>query len=184
MKTNYPKSNDTYGWLKIFPEARAIVKQQIKNVEASITKTANKIQAMVRKYAIKKDTLEADILKMSVPADELRELEKVRDKLIYAYQYTGPKSTEKQLQWIKKYQAAKQMDLEFLAQNSGVELRPYAGKLVGKCPFHDEKTPSFVIYPDDKGFHCFGCQANGDVITFFMKINDCDFKTAVEKLGV
>ena len=79
MKPSYPKPNDTYGWLKIFPEARAIVKKQIANTKESITKTANKIQAMVRKYDIKKDSLEAVILYLSEHTDQLKELKKNQD---------------------------------------------------------------------------------------------------------
>lgn len=51
------------------------------------------------------------------------------------------------------------------------------------CPFHNEKTPSFTIN-DDKGFfHCFGCGAHGDVITFEMDIANLTFPEAVEKLA-
>lgn len=50
------------------------------------------------------------------------------------------------------------------------------------CPFHLERTPSFVIYRDSNTFHCFGCQANGDSIAFVMKYNDLDFKEACKYL--
>lgn len=54
---------------------------------------------------------------------------------------------------------------------------------VACCPFHKEKTPSFNIN-DDKGFyHCFGCGAHGDVISFIMAQEGLDFKNAVEKLA-
>ena len=51
------------------------------------------------------------------------------------------------------------------------------------CPFHNEKTPSFTI-SDDKGFyHCFGCGAHGDVISFVMRSEGLSFPEAVEKLA-
>ena len=54
---------------------------------------------------------------------------------------------------------------------------------VACCPFHKEKTPSFHIQ-DDKGFyHCFGCGAHGDVISFVMQQDGLSFKEAVEKLA-
>jgi DNA primase len=51
----------------------------------------------------------------------------------------------------------------------------------GCCPFHGEKTPSFYVYPD--GFHCFGCGAHGDVITYVMKTTNMGFMEAVENLA-
>ncbi len=51
------------------------------------------------------------------------------------------------------------------------------------CPFHSEKTPSMVIYPDTQSFYCFGCGAGGDVITFIMKIENLDYVEAVRFLA-
>jgi len=51
----------------------------------------------------------------------------------------------------------------------------------GCCPFHGEKTPSFYVYED--GFHCFGCGAHGDVITFVMKTTGAGFMETVETLA-
>jgi len=44
------------------------------------------------------------------------------------------------------------------------------GQKKGLCPFHDEKSPSFHVTPSKGFFHCFGCQAGGDVIAFIMKL--------------
>ena len=53
----------------------------------------------------------------------------------------------------------------------------------GLCPFHDERTPSFGIDPAQKVYHCFGCQASGDVFTFVQETEGLDFKGALELLG-
>ncbi len=53
----------------------------------------------------------------------------------------------------------------------------------GLCPFHDERTPSFGIDPTQKVYHCFGCQASGDVFTFVQETEGVDFKEALELLG-
>lgn len=59
-----------------------------------------------------------------------------------------------------------------------------AGKLYkGLCPFHGEKTPSFVIYPEEGSFYCFGCNTGGDVISFIMKIENLDYLEAVKYLA-
>lgn len=51
------------------------------------------------------------------------------------------------------------------------------------CPFHNEKTPSCHVHPDKEFFHCFGCGAGGDVITFTMKYNNLDYWEAVKLLA-
>jgi DNA primase len=53
----------------------------------------------------------------------------------------------------------------------------------GLCPFHDERTPSFHVSPDEKLYHCFGCQASGDPFTFVMETEGLDFAGALEALG-
>ena len=59
-----------------------------------------------------------------------------------------------------------------------------AGKnLKGLCPFHSEKTPSFVVYNDTQSFYCFGCGAGGDVISFIMKQENLDYVSAVDFLA-
>jgi DNA primase len=53
----------------------------------------------------------------------------------------------------------------------------------GLCPFHDERTPSFGIDPQQKVYHCFGCQASGDLFTFVQETEGVDFKGALELLA-
>ena len=59
-----------------------------------------------------------------------------------------------------------------------------AGKnFKGLCPFHNEKTPSFVVTPDKQIFHCFGCGAGGNAISFVMKLERLEFPEAVRFLA-
>lgn len=62
-----------------------------------------------------------------------------------------------------------------------VELKRAGRNMVGRCPFHSEKTPSFTVFEDN--FHCFGCGAGGDVITFVMRIENLDYKDGVQFLA-
>ena len=57
------------------------------------------------------------------------------------------------------------------------------GQKKGLCPFHDEKSPSFHVTPSKGFFHCFGCQAGGDVIAFIMKLEHLTFTETVELLA-
>lgn len=64
-----------------------------------------------------------------------------------------------------------------------VNLKRRGRNMVGLCPFHSEKTPSFNLYPENGSFYCFGCGAGGDVITFIMKIENLDYIEAVKFLA-
>lgn len=61
-------------------------------------------------------------------------------------------------------------------------LRRVGQTFIGSCPFHDDRTPSFVVYPDDQHFHCFGCQAHGDALDFVMRIEKVTFHEALQLL--
>lgn len=73
-------------------------------------------------------------------------------------------------------------DIESVA-SSYVNLKRRGRTLVGLCPFHGEKTPSFTVYPETSSFYCFGCGAGGDVITFIKKIENLDYMDAVRFLA-
>jgi DNA primase len=51
------------------------------------------------------------------------------------------------------------------------------------CPFHQEKTPSFVVFPDSQHYHCFGCGAGGDVFNFVMQMENLTFSEALRQLA-
>ncbi len=67
--------------------------------------------------------------------------------------------------------------------SSYVNLKRRGRNMIGFCPFHSEKTPSFNIYPENGSFYCFGCGVGGDVITFIMKIENLDYIEAVKLLA-
>ncbi|HEX2986373.1 MAG TPA: DNA primase [Caproiciproducens sp.] len=73
-------------------------------------------------------------------------------------------------------------DLSEIA-SSYVNLRHAGKNLVGLCPFHSEKTPSFNIFPENGSFYCFGCGAGGDVITFIRRIENLDYMEAIRFLA-
>ena len=73
-------------------------------------------------------------------------------------------------------------DIESVA-SSYVSFKRRGRNLVGLCPFHGEKTPSFNLYPETASFYCFGCGAGGDVITFIRKIENLSYIDAVKFLA-
>jgi len=62
-------------------------------------------------------------------------------------------------------------------------LRRSGARYVGRCPFHDERTPSFSVDPVKKVYYCFGCQRGGDHIAFVRETENLDFAAAVETLA-
>lgn len=64
-----------------------------------------------------------------------------------------------------------------------VPLKKAGHNYKGLCPFHQEKTPSFIVFPDGQNYHCFGCGANGDIFTFVMQTENVEFSEALQILA-
>ena len=64
-----------------------------------------------------------------------------------------------------------------------VALKKAGRTFKGLCPFHNEKSPSFIVFPDKGNYHCFGCGANGDVFSFVMKTENLDFGETLRLLA-
>lgn len=77
-------------------------------------------------------------------------------------------------------QSAREVPVESLFNQ---QFRRAGSTLVGLCSFHEERTPSFHIYPKENRGWCFGCNQGGDVIGITMKLNNCGFKEAVTLLA-
>ena len=63
------------------------------------------------------------------------------------------------------------------------QLRRVGGRYTGRCPFHEERTPSFSVNPLDKLFYCFGCGKGGDLVSFVQEAESLDFAGAIEWLA-
>ena len=67
--------------------------------------------------------------------------------------------------------------------SSYVSLKRAGSNMLGLCPFHSEKTPSFTVFPARQGYYCFGCGAGGDAITFVRQIENLEYVPALEFLA-
>lgn len=146
-------------------------------------------------------------IKLSGLAENLRDL-KLRsttcpDKEDFVYDIAienREKEIEEVKKSIKKYQrrndilkgtvkARESYDLDAIKTVPIGDLIPYQpASQFGRrkkylCPFHEEKTPSFVVYEDDNSCHCFGCGYSGDVIQVYMDYNKCSFLEACKHLS-
>jgi DNA primase len=85
----------------------------------------------------------------------------------------------------EEMEAAKRgQDLRAVIESYGGKLKKKGANYVGLCPFHEEKTPSFTVNPKTNLWHCFGCNAGGDVIGFVCKKEGIGFREAMEKLRI
>lgn len=75
------------------------------------------------------------------------------------------------------------LDLADIIQSHGVTLKKTGRNLVGLCPFHNEKSPSFSVNNENHFYYCFGCGASGDAITFVLERTGIAFRDAVQQLA-
>jgi hypothetical protein len=68
-----------------------------------------------------------------------------------------------------------------VVQSYGVILKPVGSLYRGTCPFHDEKDPSFTVYPESESFYCFGCNTGGDAFTFISKMEGISWYEAKKR---
>lgn len=73
-------------------------------------------------------------------------------------------------------------DISSLISNY-VSLKRAGSNMLGLCPFHSERTPSFTVFTASNSFYCFGCGAGGDAITFLRRIENLEFEDALEQLA-
>ncbi len=83
----------------------------------------------------------------------------------------------------KIQEVRERVDMIALVQRHGVELKKSGRSYKGLCPFHGEKSPSFYVWPDEKRFKCFGCQAGGDAISFVQRLMGKTFVDTVSDLA-
>ncbi|MBA2469486.1 MAG: DNA primase [Chloroflexia bacterium] len=76
------------------------------------------------------------------------------------------------------------IDIIDLIQGYVPSLKKAGRSFKGLCPFHQEKSPSFVVFPDSQNFHCFGCGKGGDLFTFYMLVENTEFRDALKELAV
>lgn len=74
-------------------------------------------------------------------------------------------------------------DIASVIEKCGVTIKRYGSTLKGCCPFHNEKTPSFVVYQKTQTFVCFGCGESGNVVKFLMKYKNLNFVEAIKELA-
>ena len=75
------------------------------------------------------------------------------------------------------------LDIVRIIEDEGISLKKKGTSWECCCPFHNEKTPSFIVTPSKNLYKCFGCGEGGNVISFIMKFRNLEFLDAVEYLA-
>lgn len=70
-----------------------------------------------------------------------------------------------------------------VARSAGLELHQRGGKHWACCPFHNERTPSFAVYPDGRGWYCFACHRGGDAAALYQQLYNVSIKDALRAVG-
>jgi hypothetical protein len=162
--------------VKIFPEAKEIYKENIKKARTILVELhefKRKVNRKTQNY-----NLYWFVEYMHTEIDKLIEgVTKDIKRWTFLISNNGKKKEGKITD--EDIARAKAVPIESLFP--GV-LRKSAGRLTGKCPFHEEKTASFVIYEKQNSWWCYGCSEGGSVIDFVMKTQNLKFLDAVKKL--
>lgn len=118
--------------------------------------------------------------RIAEPIEKLKSLKREYHNILPVWRVLNnitPDSKEEEFKI--KVERAKQYPIENMYNGA---VRKAGKRIAGKCPFHEDSSPSLFIFTDDNHFHCFGCGARGDAIEFYMKLHKCDFKEAVNNL--
>ena len=75
------------------------------------------------------------------------------------------------------------LDALDIARSAGLELHPRGGKHWARCPFHADRTPSFAIYPDGRGWYCFSCHRGGDAAALYQQLYNVPIRDALRAVG-
>jgi hypothetical protein len=183
MRYQPPKYSDKE-LLVIFPEAKEIIPEKIKEWEAELKKDKRKLKdCLFLIYKQNAGEFSTWFLERVARLFLMPPILEVSDHILKLKRMQSIFSPSKGGldHWQEKIERARQYPIAELAR-SKLDFRSAGKNLIALCPFHSEKSPSFYVYPETNTFHCFGCQENGDVIKLTMHLHGVDFKEAVRML--
>jgi len=193
-KPFYTSSLSDTELLSIFPEAKEIIPEKIQEYEADRKNLITRMKVFHNAINNIADTEQKDkffiwfwhsYLKYFY-APAVVQIDKHLSRLYRQnrifYKSDNNYSTI-EAKWAEQKERAKNQSLHDIALPQLEKARQVGNRITACCPFHDDRTPSFTIYINQNTYHCFGCQAHGNVITFKMKIDNLSFKEAVKELA-
>lgn len=170
--------------VEIFSPPKKMILEKIKEYEMAQQEQAQEIKRRLKVlYALKFDGFSCWFGEQIVKLELAPALDKYIGhitRLKRILQIISPK-TQKYIRQ-NEVETARQYPIYEMAR-SRLELRKCGNKFSSLCPFHEEKRASFYIYSETNTYHCFGCQANGDIINLTMHLYGVSFPEAIKMLN-
>ncbi|MFH1622254.1 MAG: CHC2 zinc finger domain-containing protein [Candidatus Omnitrophota bacterium] len=171
--------------LRIFREGKEIIPEKIYEWKSIREKLfSEEVMPVLRKISDMKDSFSRwfckEAYKSLVNPGFMEAVEQLARLDRLKILTTNTKHSKNIINFEQKKETAKQTPI--LSLYSFQKLRKLGSRYAALCPFHNEKTSSFFIYPNNT-FHCFGCQAHGDVIDFIKLVKGCSFNEAIGQLA-
>lgn len=170
--------------LAIFPEARAVMPKLLKSYKQQ---RAELVEVIAERLAAIKAESSDEMYQyfwrkwLAVTlGEDLQVIDGHIARLSQQLQLIKGKSAPKGVITQDLIEKARDVPVENLFNQ---QFRRSGHNLIGLCPFHDERTPSFHVYTKENRVWCFGCNQGGDSIRLYMLLHDCDFKEAVLTLS-
>ena len=165
--------------LEIFSQAKEIIPKKIKENQEKYDELKEKAKKLLKKAReIAGD--DTWFTKSVIKAFYAPDLIKYERRIFKLKTYLRPKDTMV-INFERRVEKAREYPIVQLAEGF-MNLRRKGSLYSSSCPFHNEKTPSFFVYPESNSYHCFGCGAHGDVISLAEQLYNNQFKEAVMRL--
>jgi len=165
------------------PEFREIIKDKIEEfkLKAQVLELLIKLDVMIVDLAAHQQNkwFWLEVIKQFQVKDLLKFDDDI-DRLESLLVKPNPKQDQREQEWERRKEAAREMPIENVVR---LNFKPSGSNhLIALCPFHNEKTPSFMVDQNDNHYHCFGCQKHGDIIKLVEELYHMSFKEAVNFL--
>ncbi len=171
-------------WLKLFPEAKSIIPIKImdwkEKAEVAQSLIKQKLDLINTKVKEEDRWFWREIIKYLFPPVEHFAIAKKHIKRLSWLIQKKNIRTDKN--WASAVEIARQQSIIHIAERYGLKLKKSGQTYKSLCPKHNERTPSFCLYPSKNRFVCFGCDIKGDGIALVQALENCSFKEAIQKL--
>lgn len=188
-KAEVAKFNLETDWLEFMPEAKEYIVTKTVEIGKQIAILKNNWEQHTKSIAIDSQGNELEARLILIDALYSAEINKLASQLqILAKEANShlyktisiEKDSPRRSYTPDEIESARHIPLVDLFEADGCILKRSGRNFMTLCPFHDEKTPSCCIYPDDNCYHCFGCQAHGNSIDYLMQKNNLSFLEVME----